>query len=89
MSLKISKIYFATTKTHQFFFSFPFFSGLIETTKGCCGTGTTEYAGTCKGLNTCDDASKYAFWDAVHPSQKMYQIFALKGIESVNENILS
>ncbi|KAM7264246.1 hypothetical protein ACFE04_001929 [Oxalis oulophora] len=57
--------------------------GLTETTKGCCGTGTIEYGTTCKGLTTCEDASKYAFWDAVHPTQKMYQIVADEAIASL------
>ncbi|XP_022728548.1 GDSL esterase/lipase EXL3-like [Durio zibethinus] len=45
--------------------------GLAETSEGCCGTGTVEYGDTCKGMSTCADASKYVFWDAVHPTEKM------------------
>ncbi|CAL1388447.1 unnamed protein product [Linum trigynum] len=62
--------------------------GLAETAKGCCGTGTIEYGDTCKGLSTCEDASKYAFWDAVHPTQKMYQIIADEAIKSLSEALI-
>lgn len=56
--------------------------GFSETSKGCCGSGTTEYGDTCKGMDTCGDESKYVFWDAVHPTQKMYQIIANRALES-------
>lgn len=63
-------------------------AGLTETSKGCCGTGVIEYGDTCRGLSTCEDARKYVFWDAVHPTQKMYQIIARQALESVDANIL-
>ncbi|KAI4368143.1 hypothetical protein MLD38_016735 [Melastoma candidum] len=59
--------------------------GMTETSKGCCGTGTIEYGDTCKGLTTCLDPDKYVFWDAVHPTQKMYQNVTL----DVDEKIVS
>ncbi|KAJ9128922.1 hypothetical protein P3X46_034329 [Hevea brasiliensis] len=62
--------------------------GLVETSKGCCGSGTTEYGNSCRGMNTCADASKYAFWDAVHPTEKMYQIIAEEAMKSLNEALL-
>ncbi|XP_044495844.1 GDSL esterase/lipase At5g45950 [Mangifera indica] len=62
--------------------------GFVEATKGCCGTGTIEYGNTCKGLSVCEDPSKYVFWDAVHPTQKMYRIIAQAGLKSLNENVL-
>ncbi|GMN43632.1 hypothetical protein TIFTF001_012823 [Ficus carica] len=62
--------------------------GLTETTKGCCGTGTTEYGDSCKGMATCPDPAKFVFWDAVHPTQKMYKIIADDAVEAVNANIL-
>ncbi|XP_010538561.1 PREDICTED: GDSL esterase/lipase At5g45950 [Tarenaya hassleriana] len=62
--------------------------GLIETSKGCCGTGTYEYGVTCKGMQACTDPSKYVFWDAVHPTQKMYQIIVRQGIATIAEDFL-
>ncbi|PON57394.1 Lipase [Trema orientale] len=61
--------------------------GIEETSKGCCGTGTIEYGDSCKGLETCKDPTKYVFWDAVHPTQKMYKIIADEAVESVNANL--
>ncbi|KDP21040.1 hypothetical protein JCGZ_21511 [Jatropha curcas] len=62
--------------------------GLVETSKGCCGSGTIEYGDSCRGLSTCTDASEYAFWDAVHPTEKMYQILATEALKSLNEALL-
>ncbi|TKY71787.1 GDSL esterase/lipase [Spatholobus suberectus] len=56
--------------------------GFIEGSKGCVGTGTVEYGDSCKGASTCSDPDKYVFWDAVHPTQKMYKIIADEAIES-------
>ncbi|GAV87036.1 Lipase_GDSL domain-containing protein [Cephalotus follicularis] len=61
--------------------------GLTVTSKGCCGTGTIEYGPTCKGMRTCADASKYVFFDAVHPTQKMYQIIAVEAIKSIDKSL--
>ncbi|KAL4279493.1 hypothetical protein GQ457_03G036550 [Hibiscus cannabinus] len=63
--------------------------GLIETAKGCCGTGTVEYGDTCKGMSTCGDASKYVFWDAVHPTERMYEIIAGQAIDSLRKQLLA
>ncbi|XP_048229612.1 GDSL esterase/lipase At5g45950 isoform X2 [Ricinus communis] len=62
--------------------------GFVETGKGCCGTGTIEYGDSCRGMSTCPDASKYTFWDAVHPTQRMYQIIADEAINSLNAALL-
>ncbi|XWS12568.1 hypothetical protein CRYUN_Cryun37aG0101100 [Craigia yunnanensis] len=62
--------------------------GLIETSKGCCGSGTVEYGDTCKGMSTCADASKYVFWDSVHPTEKMYEIIADQAIDSLRELLM-
>ncbi|KAJ6402145.1 hypothetical protein OIU84_014266 [Salix udensis] len=67
---------------------FVYSAGLVETSKGCCGSGTIEYGDTCKGLTTCADPSKYAFWDAVHPTEKMYRILAGEAIESLSETLI-
>jgi len=47
-----------------------YYTGFKETNKGCCGTGTFEVTPLCNELTpACDDASKYVFWDSVHPSE--------------------
>ncbi|KAK3039905.1 hypothetical protein RJ639_027740 [Escallonia herrerae] len=56
--------------------------GFTETSKGCCGTGTTEYGPTCKGLSTCPDRTKYVFWDAVHPTEEMHKIIANEAVKT-------
>ncbi|KAL8143970.1 hypothetical protein V2J09_017002 [Rumex salicifolius] len=62
--------------------------GFTETSKGCCGTGTYEYGDTCKGLTTCEEPKKYIFWDAVHPSQRMYEILSQEILESLSYDFL-
>ncbi|KAL8263301.1 hypothetical protein R6Q59_024650 [Mikania micrantha] len=57
--------------------------GFVYTAKGCCGTGTYEYGVTCKGLDACVDRDKFLFWDAVHPSEKMYKIVADEALNSI------
>ncbi|KAL4563267.1 hypothetical protein LXL04_027307 [Taraxacum kok-saghyz] len=50
--------------------------GFIETEKGCCGDGLTEYGTSLKGLSMCTNHSKYIYWDAVHFTESMYYIIA-------------
>ncbi|KAL2341816.1 hypothetical protein Fmac_009756 [Flemingia macrophylla] len=57
--------------------------GFIESSKGCVGTGTIEYADSCRGVSTCSNPDEYVFWDAVHPTQKMYKIIADEATESL------
>lgn len=64
-------------------------AGFVEGSKGCCGTGTTEYGDTCGGMSTCSDADKYVFWDAVHPTEKIYKIIADAAIESIARELIS
>ncbi|GJX35131.1 GDSL esterase/lipase [Tanacetum coccineum] len=61
--------------------------GFVETSKGCCGTGTFEYGITCKGLDACANRERYLFWDAVHPSDKMYKILADEALSSLIINL--
>ena len=63
-------------------------TGLTETTKGCCGTGMVEYGDSCKGLSTCANPSQYVFWDAVHPTETMYKILAKEAIASITRQVL-
>ncbi|KAI3869544.1 hypothetical protein MKX03_012121 [Papaver bracteatum] len=52
--------------------------GIENVKEGCCATGTIEFGIICKAGNllSCSDPSKYLFWDAVHPSEKVYGILA-------------
>ncbi|KAM0938716.1 putative triacylglycerol lipase [Dioscorea sansibarensis] len=54
----------------------PFAYGFEESTKGCCGTGYFEVTLACNSLTTptCEDASKYVFWDSYHPTERAYNI---------------
>jgi len=53
------------------------YAGLEETLRGCCGTGLLEAGPLCQPLSrTCDDVSKYLFFDSVHPSQTAYSVIA-------------
>lgn len=56
-----------------------FLQGFDEVRKGCCGTGAVETASVLcnpKSHETCSNATKYMFWDSVHPSEAANQILA-------------
>ncbi|XP_075105835.1 GDSL esterase/lipase EXL3-like [Nicotiana tabacum] len=43
--------------------------------RGCCGTGNIEVVILCnKYSGTCEDDTKYLFWDSYHPTEKGYRI---------------
>lgn len=44
--------------------------------KGCCGTGNIEVVILCNRYmsSTCEDGSKYLFWDSYHPTERGYRI---------------
>ncbi|ERN08161.1 hypothetical protein AMTRI_Chr09g37530 [Amborella trichopoda] len=50
--------------------------GFVEASRGCCGTGLQEFGATCRGQPTCSDPIKYVFFDAVHPTERMYSFMA-------------
>ena len=64
-------------------------AGFKETSKGCCGSGLVEYGDTCRGMSTCADPTEYVFWDAVHPTEKMYAMIAVEALKSLSENMLN
>ncbi|KAK1303969.1 GDSL esterase/lipase EXL3 [Acorus calamus] len=45
-------------------------------TNGCCGTGTIEVTMLCNSVTTttCEDVSKYLFWDSYHPTERAYEV---------------
>uniref|UniRef100_A0A0D9XBI9 GDSL esterase/lipase n=1 Tax=Leersia perrieri TaxID=77586 RepID=A0A0D9XBI9_9ORYZ len=56
----------------------PWEYGFENSVQGCCGTGYVETGILC-ALNdalACDNADKYVFFDAVHPSERTYKIIA-------------
>ncbi|KAH7537592.1 hypothetical protein FEM48_Zijuj03G0109300 [Ziziphus jujuba var. spinosa] len=58
-------------------FTNPHKYGFDRTLEGCCGTGLIELGPLCNELVwSCSDASKYIFWDSVHPTQAAYLIIA-------------
>ncbi|CAA6665801.1 unnamed protein product [Spirodela intermedia] len=49
--------------------------GFTEAMSGCCGTGLVEAAILCNLKSVvCEDASRYVFWDSIHPTEKCYFI---------------
>ncbi|GLJ11565.1 hypothetical protein SUGI_0171290 [Cryptomeria japonica] len=64
--------------------------GFEISSRGCCGTGLTEVGPTCnsKNTNTCLIASKYVFWDAVHSTEKTYEITAKMVLEAYISKLL-
>ncbi|XP_066318061.1 GDSL esterase/lipase At2g04570-like isoform X2 [Miscanthus floridulus] len=52
--------------------------GLENVEEGCCATGRFEMGIMCNddAPLTCDDASKYLFWDAFHPTEKVNRLMA-------------
>ncbi|RCV29681.1 hypothetical protein SETIT_6G031600v2 [Setaria italica] len=56
----------------------PWVYGFENSVRGCCGTGYVETGVLCSLDNalTCEDADKYVFFDAVHPSERAYKIIA-------------
>ncbi|KAL3372268.1 hypothetical protein AABB24_008691 [Solanum stoloniferum] len=49
--------------------------GFEEVDKGCCGTGKIEVTVLCnKFSGTCEDDTKYLFWDSYHPTEKGYKV---------------
>lgn len=50
--------------------------GFEVSTKGCCGTGNLEASVTCNSLvtTTCEDPTKYVFWDGYHPTETAYRL---------------
>ncbi|CAL4946767.1 unnamed protein product [Urochloa decumbens] len=49
--------------------------GFTETTRGCCGTGLREVALLCNALTPiCKNVSSYVFYDAVHPTERVYML---------------
>lgn len=49
--------------------------GFEKSTNGCCGTGLFEASFLCNPKSlACPDASKYVFFDSIHPTEKTYYL---------------
>ncbi|GMH24551.1 hypothetical protein Nepgr_026394 [Nepenthes gracilis] len=50
--------------------------GFVTGSRGCCGTGTIEVGILCNVFDpcTCKNATSFLFWDAVHPTERGYQL---------------
>ncbi|MQM02762.1 hypothetical protein Taro_035531 [Colocasia esculenta] len=58
--------------------------GLEETKRGCCGLGYVESGPLCNRLSPiCSDASKYMFFDAIHPTENVYRILTKQIVDEV------
>uniref|UniRef100_A0A0A9DG58 GDSL esterase/lipase n=1 Tax=Arundo donax TaxID=35708 RepID=A0A0A9DG58_ARUDO len=57
--------------------------GLENVEEGCCATGKFEMGYLCSGgaALTCENADKYLFWDAFHPTQKVNRLMANHTLE--------
>lgn len=62
-------------------------AGFRVSSKGCIGTGQYELGDLCKGQSICADPNQYVFWDAVHPTEKMYRLIADEVLTSVVDGI--
>ncbi|KAF8683051.1 hypothetical protein HU200_045035 [Digitaria exilis] len=52
--------------------------GFDNAVQGCCGTGLFEAGYFCSFTTSmlCTNANKYVFFDAIHPTEKMYKLLA-------------
>ena len=53
-------------------------AGFENAVQGCCGTGLFEAGYFCSFSTSmlCGNANKYVFFDAIHPTEKMYKLLA-------------
>ncbi|KAI4304397.1 hypothetical protein MLD38_039917 [Melastoma candidum] len=62
--------------------------GFDEVSTGCCGTGLLEAAFLCSPKSyVCSDASKYVFWESIHPTEKTYYLIFQALLPVVNRVI--
>ncbi|KAF8032144.1 hypothetical protein BT93_D1156 [Corymbia citriodora subsp. variegata] len=71
-----SRIYYADVynPANDMIQRFPSY-GFDQALSGCCGTGLLETSYLCNPDSyVCPDASKYVFWDSIHPTEKTYYL---------------
>ncbi|GLJ06411.1 hypothetical protein SUGI_0038470 [Cryptomeria japonica] len=69
---------------------FPAKYGFVEGRRGCCGTGRLEASILCNkfSIGTCENASKYVFWDSFHPSDRMNFLIAKTQLPKALQQLL-
>lgn len=64
-------------------------SGFEVVDRGCCGTGNIEVVILCnKYSGTCEDDTKYLFWDSYHPTEKGYRILVDQILKKYVDNFI-
>ncbi|KAK6917636.1 GDSL lipase/esterase [Dillenia turbinata] len=62
--------------------------GFEQSDTGCCGIGLLEETFLCNPRSTvCSDASKYVFWDSVHPTEMGYYLI-FESVKPVVDSII-
>uniref|UniRef100_J3LAD8 GDSL esterase/lipase n=1 Tax=Oryza brachyantha TaxID=4533 RepID=J3LAD8_ORYBR len=74
-------LYIVSMGTNDFLENYyaPAAHGFENVKAGCCGvTGVFEMGYMCGARSplTCADASKFAFWDAIHPTERLHRAIA-------------
>ena len=69
---------FPSKLSHLILISIQLLIGFEHSTSACCGSGPYRAipCGVKRRRQVCDDASKYVFWDTVHPSGAFNKIIA-------------
>ncbi|KAI6671527.1 hypothetical protein NL676_006412 [Syzygium grande] len=65
--------------------------GFEVANRGCCGTGNIEVSVLCNHLDdfqTCQDDTKYVFWDSYHPTEKAYKILVDQVISKYGDKLI-
>nr|XP_016477967.1 PREDICTED: GDSL esterase/lipase At1g58430-like [Nicotiana tabacum] len=64
--------------------------GFVKTRRGCCGSGTYEAGPFCnKHRPVCKNASKYLFWDSIHPGESAYRYLSNMAMKKLLHHKLS
>nr|XP_016484221.1 PREDICTED: GDSL esterase/lipase At2g30220-like [Nicotiana tabacum] len=64
--------------------------GFVKTRQGCCGSGTYEAGPFCnKQRPVCKNASKYLFWDSIHPGESAYRYLSNMAMKKLLRHKLS
>ncbi|XP_022138897.1 GDSL esterase/lipase At2g30310-like [Momordica charantia] len=63
--------------------------GFEQTNIGCCGTGLVEAGPLCNPKTaTCENPSKFLFWDSIHPTETTYKFIADSLLEQLGDHLI-